>query len=124
MTTINLKANPGKSVVQKSGAISQATTPTKLSRNEYYMYKKDLASIEAAMESLEALAEEVAGLASVFGKRLLMEPNSPLNNEVTKILSVAVDGFRDVHDSLGKAPEVMRPFLVSHKPGFLKRLFG
>ena len=53
-----------------------------------------------------------------------MEPNSPLNGELTKILSAAVKGFGVVHDSLGKAPEVMRPFLVKNKPGFLKRLFG
>ena len=124
MATINLKASAAKPDGQRHQAISQVAKTSSLSRNEYYMYKKDLASIESAMQLLEELAEEVAGLASGFGKRLLMEPNSPLNNEVAKILSVAVDGFRDVHDALGEAPEVMRPFLVRHKPGFLKRLFG
>jgi hypothetical protein len=124
MTTINLKASADKPERQRHQAISPITAPTKLSRNEYYMYKKDLASIESAMEALEELAESVAGLASVFGKRLLMEPNSPLNNEVTQILSMVVNGFRDVHDGLSEAPEVMRPFLARNKPGFLKRLFG
>ena len=124
MTTINLKASADKPERQRHQAISPITTPTKLSRNEYYMYKHDLEEIESSMEKLEELAEKVAGLASKFGKRLLMEPNSPLNNEVTKILSVAVNGFRDVHDSLEEAPEVMRPFLARNKPGFLKRLFG
>jgi len=124
MTTINLKASTDKPERQKHQAISPITAPTKLSRNEYYMYKKDLASIESAMETLEELAESVAGLASVFGKRLLMEPNSPLNGEVNRILSAVVKDFGDVHDSLGGAPEFMRPFLVKNKPGFLKRLFG
>lgn len=124
MATINLKAGTDKPDIQKNRAISPAAAPAKLSRNEYYMYKKDLASIESAMKALEELAEKVAEVASIFGKRYLMEPKSPLNNEVSQILSAAVDGFRDVHDSIGKAPEIMRPFLARNKPGFLKRLFG
>ena len=108
----------------KPQALSPLATTTKLSRNEYYMYKKDLEEIESSMEKLEELAEKVAGLAAKFGKRLLMEPNSAINGELTKILSAAVKGFGVVHDSLGKAPEDMRPFLVKNKPGFLKRLFG
>ena len=124
MATINLKAGTDKPEVQKNRAVGAAAGPTKLSRNEYYMFKKDLASIESAMDTLEELAEKVAEVASIFGKRYLMEPKSPLNNEVAQILSAAVDGFREVHDSIGEAPEVMRPFLARHKPGFLKRLFG
>ena len=124
MATIDLKASAAKPGGQRHQAISPIATPSNLSRNEYYMYKKDLASIESAMQSLEELAEEVAGLAAKFGKRLLMEPTSPLNGEVTQILSAVVKGFGNVHDSLGEAPEVMRPFLAKHKPGFLKRLFG
>tara|TARA_Y100000310_G_scaffold198260_1_gene198313 strand:- start:282 stop:638 length:357 start_codon:yes stop_codon:yes gene_type:complete len=118
MTTINLKSSTG------GRAASPVVSQGKLSRNEYYMYKKDLESVESAMKMLEDLAEEVAGLAAKFGKRLLMEPTSQINDEVARILSTAVKGFADVHDSLGETSEVMRPFLVSHKPGFLKRLFG
>ena len=124
MTSINLKSNTKKAAAKDSRALVSAATKTGLSRDEYYMYKKDLDSIETAMKALEELAENIAELTATFGKRVLMDPSAPLNAELTKILSAAVNGCSGVHDGLSKAPEVMRPFLAKYKPGFLKRLFG
>ena len=128
MSSIQLKARGGKpgkkSIAEMEGKKKQVPRSGKLTRNEYHMYLKDLREAEDKMKKVEDLAESIAEMASRFEKRVLMEPESPLNQILKRIMATAIKSLEITHVQLSEAPETIRPFLLKNKPGFLKRLFG
>ena len=128
MSSIQLKARGGKpgkkSIAEMEGKKKQVPRSGKLTRNEYHMYLKDLREAEDKMKKVEDLAESIAEMASRFEKRVLMEPESPLNQSLKRIMATAIKSLEITHVQLSEAPETISTFLLKNKPGFLKRLFG
>ena len=99
------------------------TRKTKVDKSDYRVRRQDKDEITDTMASIEAWAEKIAGISSIYNQRCLISNNEDdMDAKLKAITADAIIDLRSAFEKLSEGEEILEAWLNTHKTPFLSKL--
>jgi|TARA_R100000482_G_C5117709_1_gene143956 hypothetical protein len=89
----------------------------------YKIRQEDRADLATTIGHIEAWAERIAGISSLYNQRCLISNNGdPMDLELRDITASAIEDLRAAFDKLAKGEAILDEWLAEHKTGLMSKI--
>ena len=95
----------------------------KVDKSYYKVRRQDREEISDSMASIEAWAERIAGISSLYNQRCLVNNNeNEMDAQLKAITAAAIGDLRAAFEKLAEGEAMLDKWLAQHKTSFLGKL--
>ncbi len=95
----------------------------KVDKTYYRVRKQDRDELTETMASIEAWAEKIAGISSLYNQRCLVNNGQDeMDVQLKEITAAAIDDLRKAFEKLSEGEALLEKWLSQHKTSFLGKL--
>jgi|TARA_Y100000310_G_C20611966_1_gene778468 hypothetical protein len=105
--------------------MSKAHKREKVSKPQYRQRRQDKEELSDTMGNIEAWAERIAGISSLYNQRCLIsnpDDEGDMDAQLKNITASAIADLRSAFNKLAEGEEMLNSWLVAHKTSFLGKL--
>ena len=95
----------------------------KVDKSYYKVRRQDKEELSNSMASIEAWAEQIAGISSLYNQRCLVNNNNDdMDAKLKEITAAAIGDLRSAFGKLAEGESMLDEWLAQHKTSFLGKL--